>query len=238
MHLISRFRTTSALTVLAGLACVTSAHAQAVVDQPFTTLGSYTSQNDTRPGGLGNYDTAYDDFTVAAGANIGTVTWVGEYFNGNPAPISGFTVNFYADNAGVPGTLLQTNPIVGDANESPIGLDTFGNSMFSYSTTLPAAFGASAGTPYWMSVVPDLPMDASFDPQWGWAIGSGGNGASYQTFSNGGGSGGFGNFDDLAFSLTPAATPEPGSFALLAGAGLTGAACLRRRRAKKAPQVA
>ena len=223
----------SALTALAVLACVTSAHAQAVVDQPYTTLGAYTSQNDTTPGGRGNYATAYDDFNLAAGANISAVTWVGEYFNGNPAPISGFTVNFYADNVGTPGSLVQTNAIAGNANETAIGLDKFGNSMFGYSTALPVAFGAGAGTPYWMSVVPDLPMNVSFSPQWGWAIGTGGNGTSYQTNRSLDGVNSSSNPNDLSFSLTPTDTPEPGSIALMAGAGLTGAACLRRRRARK-----
>lgn len=234
MSLNSRLCNTIALTVLAGLACLSSAQAQAVIDQPYTDQGSITSQNDTTPGGFGNYDTAYDDFTLGAGANIDKVTWVGTFFSGNPAAISRFTLNFYADDGGKPGTVLQTNSIVGDANGTAIGLDVHGNSMFGYSTTLPAAFGASGGTPYWMSVVPDLPMDDLFNPQWGWSYGTGGNGASYQTF---GGPDGESIRGDLAFSLTPADTPEPGSLALMTGAGLTGAACLRRRRARKSRPV-
>jgi hypothetical protein len=224
---MSRFCKVVSVTTIAVLAFTSTAHADVTVfNQPFSIAGSDTSQNDTRPGGLGNYDTAYDDFSLAGGASIDKVTWVGAYFNGNPGGVTGFTVNFYANNGGVPGSLLETVPIAGNAGETGLGLDTFGNSMFNYSATLPQPFAASAGTPYWMSVVADLPMDVNFHPQWGWEQGTGGNGTAYQT----GPAFGFALTNDLAFSLVSSATPEPGSVALMVGMGLSGVVCFRRRK--------
>lgn len=216
---------TVALTALAGLLCASTAHADTTVfNQPTNLDGSDTSQNDTSIGGLGNYATSYDNFSVLNNTNITSLTWVGDYFTGNPATITGFTINFYADNAGVPGTLLQSDAIIGNANETGIGFDNFSNAAFSYSAALPTPFTAFAGTPYWMSIVADLP----YPPSWGWELGTGGDGLAYQTYN------GFNNSlgNDLAFSLitTDLTTPEPGSFALFAGMGLTGVACLRRRR--------
>ena len=85
-------------------------------------------------------------------------------------------------------------------------------------------FTAAGATQYWMSIVPDI----GFPPQWGWARGTGGDGASFQDF--------FGTRSpqafDMAFTLTGnAAVPEPATWALmLGGFGLAGVAVRRRSR--------
>ncbi len=167
--------------------------------------GAYSSQNDTN--GFGNFATAYDNFTLSGTYTISTVEWVGSYFNPSiQGTITGFTVSFYADNAGVPGTqLATTGDVAGNANESFLRIDNAGNPTYLYG--LGTSFTATGGTKYWLSIVPDL----GFPPQWGWETGTGGDGASYQCF--------FGSCgavpNDLAFAL---ATPEPGSMLLLATA--------------------
>lgn len=229
MHFPFRFRSAVALTAIAGIACVSAAHADTTVyNQPTDLVGSDSSQNDTTPAGFGNFATSYDNFTLGASKTISGVTWAGDYFNGNPGAITSFTINFYADNMGVPGTLLQSTSIAGSANETALGLDSYGNSAYSYSSALPTPFAAAAGQQYWMSIVPDL----AYPPSWGWETGTGGDGSAYQSTT--GFTGPVGN--DLAFSLisADATTPEPGSVALMIGVSLAGVTCLRQRRTKKA----
>ena len=176
--------------------------------------GASASQNDT--GANGNFATVFDDFTLSATSNITGLNFTGQFFNPNTSvgPISGFTVNFYSDAAGAPGSTLASSFTTGTAGQSCTGV------VCNYSLAL--NFNADAGTRYWMSIVPDL----LFPPQWGWNFGSGGNGVAYQTF--------FGTTTqqtrDYAFTLTGNAVPEPATWAMMiAGFGIIGGA-LRRRR--------
>jgi len=123
-------------------------------------------------------------------------------------------VNFYANNAGQPGSVLATTIVPGTANETSQGVDGGGYPEFSYSATLTTPFAAAAGTEYWMSVVPDL----TFPPQWGWVTGSGGDGGSYQFYQ-----GGNPLETDEAFTLYGASrVPETGHTAILLMAVLGG----------------
>ena len=196
------------------------AAAAIVYQQPFDGTGNFfSSQNDTNT--YGNFSTTYDNFTLAATTYIYKVDWTGAYFfPATQAPIAGFTIDFWADNSGSPGTLLSTQYITGTANETSLG--TFGPGFYPFFTYSAAVtpFAAAAGTQYWLSIVPDL----GFPPEWGWATGTGGDGAAYQIF------GGVGApiSHDLAFALE---TPEPFSFSLAAiGLGLVGLASWRLRR--------
>lgn len=84
------------LMIAAGFAVV-PATASPIYVQPTDLNGSYASQNDSNI--LGNFATAYDNFTLSGSATIYSVQWVGSYFNPSiQAPITGFTVSFYADN--------------------------------------------------------------------------------------------------------------------------------------------
>jgi len=175
------------------------------------------SQNDTG-GGNGNFATVYDNFKLAGGGNITGLSFTGGYFNpGPPGNITAFTVKFYADNAGQPGSAVSTTSISGNGGES------CGGAICTYSLAL--NFAAAAGTQYWLSIVPDV----AFPPQWGWATGNNGDSLAYQDF--------FGSRTaltaDTAFTLTgTTAVPEPATWALmLGGFGLAGAALRRRQRA-------
>ena len=230
----------AAVILLVGQATQTSA--DVLYSQPTDLSGGVISQNDTSL--LGNYATAYDNFTLRAAATVNNVQWTGDYSNGPPAQgtITAFTLNFWSDNAGQPdtsGSPLLSESIGGNANETPIagsGLDKLNDPTFTYSADLPTAFMAAAGTQYWLSIVPDV----GNPPQWAWENSSSGDGVSYQAFfgtrSN--------NGVDLAFTLNGdiiqppgVSTPEPGSLTLLC-LGLASVGAIGWIRNRKATVVA
>ncbi len=229
MQFLSRLRDVVSLASLACLVSAPNAQAQVTVyNQPTDRKGGFPSQND--PNRFGNYSTIYDDFTLASTTSIGNVTWAGDYFNGSPNTITAFTLKFYADNAGQPGSLLNTTSITGNANETAAGADLVPLPFYTYSAPLATSFNAAGGTKYWMSIVADL----VYTPQWEWETATGGNASAYQVFNGSGGS----VASDFTFSLVSTdatETPEPGSIALIFALGVTGGLYARRRRlARKA----
>jgi hypothetical protein len=181
------------------------------------------SQNDTNGGGLGNFATTYDNFTLGTDSDITSVQWVGSYFNpSTQGTITAFTVAFYSDNSGAPGTLIQSFNVAGSNGEFSLGNDAQSDPAFAYSMNVD--FDTTGGTQYWLSIVPDL----GFPPQWGWESGTGGDGLAYQVYYGAGS----GVANDMAFQLNGSSAPEPFSFGLM-GAGLLalGLAKLRRNRA-------
>jgi hypothetical protein len=159
-----------------------------------------------------------DDFALGADATITDVHWWGFSQAGG----DNFQITFYSDNAGSPGSILDTSG-VSSLSKTPVSVGNFDGDF--YSADLISPFGASGGTTYWISV-----FNQRFDAWWFWI------GAN----PSAGGDGGKMGVDpgppwatptgDLAFQLTGAASvPEPGSIALLAAA-LAGVAFTRRRR--------
>jgi hypothetical protein len=210
MRLMKRSSAPGAAVMTMAIAFAMSAPARAdstLYDQPTDLAGAYTSQTDTSGGGLGSYATAYDNFTLGTASTIDSVTWVGSYSNpATQVPISAFSISFYADNAGVPDALLQTENISGNANETSLGTDGSGNPAFSYSADV-TPFSVAAGTQYWLSIVA---YTDGATPAWGWETGIGGDGNAYQVYGAGGPIP-----NDLAFSLVGNAVPEPSTLVML-----------------------
>jgi hypothetical protein len=200
---------------------------------------NWASQNDV--GGFGNFATAYDNFRLGTTSTVNTVTWQGGYFNtATQNPISAFTLTFYSDNGGQPGTPLSSQRIPGNANETFVGFEQGtipgGNLNFNYSTDLLTPFVADANTQYWLSIVPDLN-----NVQWGWHTGTGGDSIFFQDFFGVREKNPDGMSTDLAFSLigTPNVVgglviPEPASLAVWGALGLAGLGYGWRRRKAQA----
>ena len=177
-----------------------------IYDQPYdgsNIADAYASQNDSASGGFGDFAKAYDNFTLDSATSIGKVKWYGEFFSGEPAPISNFLIQFWSDNSG-PNAELFSETIVGNAHETFV--EKIGDfNLYQYGMDLSLPFQALAGTTYWLSIQATL----DYPPQWGWYQGKGGDGVAYQDF--------FGEIGaipkDLAFSL--ASVPEPITILLL-----------------------
>lgn len=196
--------------------CLASTRAQAdsVYSQPTNNFGGFYSQNDTTTGGLGNFATVYDDFSFTSTTTIGSVSWVGNI--DNSVDPTGFTIEIFGNStSGCPGgeascpntsSALYSTSISGNAGETSLGLDFFGDPEFSYSA--PINFTAAAGTEYWISIVANVPYSGG---DWSWESGTGGDGYSYQNF--------FGSLNaiqvDEAFTVY-SSVPEPASLGLLA----------------------
>jgi MYXO-CTERM domain-containing protein len=200
-----------------------SVHAQVYYNQPYNGSDlAYSSQDST--GSFGDWALVYDDFTFSSSfVQFNTVTWDGTFFQGAPAPVNGFNIDFYTDNGGTPGTLALSYYITGDANQTFIGYGAYGLADYSYSANVGEIDAFNYG-PFWVSIQADM----NFPPIWGWLTSNVGNDNAYQTY--------FGNTYLLgmnqAFALSQTSTSNtPGPAALVPfGIGLLGV--LRRRKAK------
>ena len=202
------------------LFAVTAAQATITLySQPtnFPNNSYYASQN--------SFTTDYDDFTLAQNSTITGVNWTGEFFNPpTTATINSFTIAFYQDNSGVPGTQLFTDTIPGDANAVSLGPGNNNHQPgYDYSTNLDSPFVANAGTKYWLSIAANFPVY----PQWAWDSGTGGDGVSYQIFLGTD----YPRTTDDAFTLIGTVPePSPISGIIVGAVGLSFLAVLRRRK--------
>jgi hypothetical protein len=191
----------------------------------------------------------FDSFTLAADTAITGINWQGSYFNAfvadssfaPPANSTGFVVGFYADSAGTPGALLNSQTFSpSGANETFVGQQAFtatlGLSIYDYAASwagLP--FLASGGTTYWLSIYALSPIASPTEAQWGWNGGTGGDGVAVQSVS---GVRAVAN-RDRAFSLEGVAAPVPEPSALmLFGTAVAGIVVrARRRRMRNEPKA-
>jgi hypothetical protein len=155
-----------------------------------------------------------DDFVLTGSSSITKVGWQGIYCvqtpgAAAPAPTAtGFTITFYADNAGRPNVAAplqtQTFPLAQvnqtfDKNVTGLTCGTAANTTwpyYSYSATLATPFPAAANTKYWIGI---QALSPSFSVFWGWRDGVPDNNQSWQLFN-----GTFTSFAfDRAYSLAP-----------------------------------
>ena len=219
-------RISSRLFAASAALCIAStAGAQVLYTQAYDGSGNLQASQDDTGGGNGNFATVYDDFTLGSAATITGVSFTGGYFNPpTQGMITAFTVQFYSDAAGQPGSSIYSVFVPGDGGES-----CGGGVICTYD--LATSFTAAAGVQYWLSIVPDI----AFPPQWGWAFGTGGDATAYQDF--------FGTRSqigtDFAFTLTGAGVPEPATWAMmLIGFGAIGYSMRRRRGAREVQAAA
>jgi hypothetical protein len=174
----------------------------------------------------------FDNFSLVSAGVINQVSWVGLYINGTvflnePPNTTSWNIDLYADNGGIPGSLLSDTslPAAGVTSQT-LGTGAFGGAtftMYEFTASIPD-FNAAAGTTYWFSPFSQNPDEST---KFIWVDATGGTNTAYDTqLTSGSVSATFANLSDRAFSLS--SVPEPSTF-LLAGAGIALAALVRKR---------
>jgi hypothetical protein len=189
---MAALKITSLLLVIGIAPCF----AEIFYSQPATFPGGNASQFCTGCFGNSGIDfTSFDDFTLTANEPVVDVLWQSSYSDaGNH--VTAFNVSFWQNAGGLPGTLLQSYNIAGNANETFVTTGLNGYLEYKYSAALSTPFAAAAGTTYWLSIQPAL----VFPPQWYWRAASGGDGVSA--------------FQDPNISPTPELIPQDLAFSL------------------------
>ncbi|HEY5330769.1 MAG TPA: hypothetical protein VIJ79_12850 [Acidobacteriaceae bacterium] len=185
--------------------------------------GSWQSQT---ANGTNGFDQKFDDFSLSTTGTINNVSWTG-FLSPSSTAINGFTIGFYQDNfdnvdfPGAVGTLLASTVIAGDAGQAANSIpDAHGFGVFNFSTAIDP-FVATGGTTYWISIVAD-PFVNSGNVRW--AVSDHGDG----TFNSFDGNAVTSIGQDLAFTLSNSAVPEPSGL-VLDGSGLIVLAGFGRR---------
>jgi len=233
-------RARRALAITIAIAAAPAAAASiTIADQSFNPDVPGYQVSEAQPGGL--FDTrAADNFTAPGNFTITTASWIGAeesfFSNDFPGNIAGFVVEFFADNAGVPGASIGAETFdIADIQTVDTGFnilnDPSDGDIYRFTATLTTPIDITAGQ-YWFSVGA-LGVNNFFDDDtffWGFS-GDGDDQYAIQTPANTG----FPFFipnafvddenADLAFSIS--GIPAPGAAAPLA---LAAALTARRRR--------
>jgi len=186
---------------------------------------------------------SYDNFNLSEAASIGRVTWRGIYLTGNAQgqccanaiPNSdSWTVEFYADQAGQPGTLAYSQTVTAaQVNRAAVAGGGFWGAeavdVYDFDLQLTSFFSALSGTQYWFSVRSNA---QSNDPHFSWSMAGpwdDGDSSFQRGYTNGQLSwAGAERPGERAFALY--AVPEPQALGL-AGLALLAAFARRRRTA-------
>lgn len=172
--------------LIVAVACAV-ANASTVYSQPHNGSGTIIQSSWWDPDGS-DYDIySWDNFTLSSAHAITEVHWRGGFMYGGSygGPVIKFTVAIYPSIAGGSQPDVTHAPLVkynvtGNCNQTAAG--TFGGvALYDYNYTLPAAFQAAANTKYWIYIY----AWQHGIPEWGFAAGSGGNGAYFRYLTGG-----------------------------------------------------
>lgn len=185
-------------------------------------FGGLSSQDARNPGGLGWFSEVADNFDGQAGWSVDEVEFYGGYATplGQEGNTEGFTIRFYTDNGGHPGTRIFEQDVFTFTEEHYYTQPSLGYAGYRYSVSLSPAFNVDTDGVYWVSVVAILARGGGAnEPQWGWIASTAVTPPrAHQWFFNPGGFTEQGN--DVAYSLiSNGAAPCPGD---LDGDGLVG----------------
>lgn len=143
------------ISALALLCTATTASATVLFEQPTDNYYGYFSYSTSQ---------LADDFSIASGGAISMVKWWGLYVNNTPS--DNFTLRFYSNDSGLPGTNYLVDYNIGSsANRTDTGINStlHNKDIYEYTYNLPASFNASTGSTYWISILNGTTLN------WAWA---------------------------------------------------------------------
>ncbi|MCA9786561.1 MAG: hypothetical protein KC488_08415, partial [Candidatus Cloacimonetes bacterium] len=139
------------------------------------------------PEGSDSDQETWDGFTLAANTSITEITWKGGH---DPSlwpwstPVSSFTISIWGSGANGFNPNFAAGPLAsyesGNACAESYAGSAGGTVFYNYHYVLPAAFPAQANTVYWLQVT----AWQSNVPDWGMAVGTGGNNSCIRTAAN------------------------------------------------------
>jgi hypothetical protein len=165
------FRTAFSMCLLAGLA-LRSEGGDVLWTQPqVNSFGGLSSQDARNPGGLGWFSEVADNFVAEDGWEIRDVEFYGGYATplGQEGNTEGFTIRFYTDAGGHPGTRVFEQDVFEFSETHYFTEPALGFAGYHYALSLNSSFSIATGGTYWVSVVAILARGGGADePQWGW----------------------------------------------------------------------
>jgi hypothetical protein len=158
-----------------------------------------------------------DNFSLASATSLQSLSWWGSY---DGADTDHFVVKIYANNSGVPGSVLNTNSNI-SVSKTPSGInDSASAAVYRYDYSLPQTLALAAGS-YFLSITNETSQHS-----WFWLTGSGGD-SQHKALATNGNTWSLSVGSDLAFTVTstnpaPAATsvPIPAGFLVVMMASL------------------
>ena len=162
-----------------------------IFTQPIDPSGKLLLSSRLDPDGSDADRYVWDNFTLQKTETITEIDWFGGYDPlrfGAGGPVIDFDVSIYPSIAANTEPAVAGQPLVeyqtgGNAGETSIG-KVGGITMYAYAFNLPVPFIASAGVKYWVQI--EAFQHGSI-PDWGFSVGTGGDGSHYVKESGAGG---------------------------------------------------